>query len=111
MLAESQEPACKKSARIWLEMLELSLCKINKLSRYVPKNYSIYYYRTYFKTTACDDIAKIMYVAIEKHQKTPSKSYKQPIYITVCVPVGRDVPAWVDDRCPFDDCKECKEVN
>ena len=50
---------CAQGQRAWEQILDIALCKIDKLAHYIPKHHSIYYYKTLYKTESCDEIASI----------------------------------------------------
>lgn len=45
-------------------MLEVAMCKIKLAAGFISEDYSVYYLRTSFKTRACNEVAKFLFVSM-----------------------------------------------
>lgn len=92
---------CKNATicREWDEIKNIAFCKASKLATILPQHYQLYYVSTHYKTEVFHEWAKFIYGFVNKQSKLVT-------YLKLCVPVERKKGAWIDDRCPLDDCGE-----
>ena len=86
-------------------MKNLAGCKAAKLSTVIKRQgISLFYIMTQNLGKSREEWSKYVYSYIEKSGNIQQQKLK-PGYLRICVPVDSTKNAWIDDRCPLDDCE------
>lgn len=102
MVSDSQPCDTLTECRSSEEMKHLAGCKAKKLSTVIKKQQvSLFYIMTQFIGKSKTEWSKYVYSYVDK-----SSNSSKPGYLRICVPVDSSKNAWVDDRCPLDECGE-----
>jgi len=73
----------------------------------IAKAHNLFYVETQKKSNVFDDYGQFLFAVIPDGVSSSSEEKKMAItFFTVCIPVNKQIPAFLGNKCPLDSCKK-----